>query len=127
MDAELVPAFAVLQPQQTRHADANNRRLRAGFGTEVAAVAEALVPLTLALWNRVQAKLLPTPAKFHYLFNVRELSKVRLLINNTACTSLACCPSYGRLFDDAVHAVLSISCPPCTAEAELGSEHIAAL
>ena len=50
---------------------------RAGFGAEVAAVAETLVPMTLALWNKVQAKLLPTPAKFHYLFNMRELSKVR--------------------------------------------------
>ena len=33
--------------------------------------------MTLALWNKVQAKLLPTPSKFHYLFNMRELSKVR--------------------------------------------------
>ena len=53
--------------------------LCAGFGAEVAAVAETLVPMTLALWNKVQAKLLPTPAKFHYLFNMRELSKVRTM------------------------------------------------
>ncbi len=35
--------------------------------------------MTLALWNKVQAKLLPTPAKFHYLFNMRELSKVGII------------------------------------------------
>jgi dynein heavy chain len=32
--------------------------------------------MTVTLWNKVQAKMLPTPAKFHYLFNMRELSKV---------------------------------------------------
>ena len=42
----------------------------------MAAFGEKLVPMTVALWNKVQARLLPTPAKFHYLFNMRELSKV---------------------------------------------------
>lgn len=46
------------------------------FGAEVVEVALRLVPATLALWNKVAAKMLPTPAKFHYLFNMRELSKV---------------------------------------------------
>jgi hypothetical protein len=32
--------------------------------------------MTVMLWNKTQAKMLPTPAKFHYLFNMRELSKV---------------------------------------------------
>ncbi len=34
------------------------------------------MPMTVTLWNKTQAKMLPTPAKFHYLFNMRELSKV---------------------------------------------------
>ncbi|DBA69380.1 TPA: Dynein gamma chain, flagellar outer arm [Trebouxia sp. C0005] len=46
------------------------------FSQEVADVAQKLVPLTVTLWNKVSAKMLPTPAKFHYLFNMRELSKV---------------------------------------------------
>lgn len=39
-------------------------------------VAGRLVPMTITLWNKIQAKMLPTPSKFHYLFNMRELSKV---------------------------------------------------
>nr|Q39575.1 RecName: Full=Dynein gamma chain, flagellar outer arm [Chlamydomonas reinhardtii]7KZM_C Chain C, Dynein gamma chain, flagellar outer arm [Chlamydomonas reinhardtii]7KZN_C Chain C, Dynein gamma chain, flagellar outer arm [Chlamydomonas reinhardtii]7KZO_C Chain C, Dynein gamma chain, flagellar outer arm [Chlamydomonas reinhardtii]8GLV_AD Chain AD, Dynein gamma chain, flagellar outer arm [Chlamydomonas reinhardtii]8GLV_AX Chain AX, Dynein gamma chain, flagellar outer arm [Chlamydomonas reinhar len=46
------------------------------FCEEVVYVASKLVPLTITLWNRIQTKMLPTPAKFHYLFNMRELSKV---------------------------------------------------
>ena len=44
---------------------------------QVVAAAAKLVPMTITLWNKIQAKMLPTPAKFHYLFNMRELSKVR--------------------------------------------------
>ena len=45
-------------------------------GGPVHDAAQKLVPITIELWNKVQAKMLPTPAKFHYLFNMRELSKV---------------------------------------------------
>ena len=46
------------------------------FDEDVCDAAKKLVPVTIDLWNKVQAKMLPTPAKFHYLFNMRELSKV---------------------------------------------------
>ena len=46
------------------------------FSANVVAAAEKLVPITIDLWNKVQTKMLPTPAKFHYMFNMRELSKV---------------------------------------------------
>ncbi len=46
------------------------------FTADVVEVAKKLVPLTVTLWNKVSIKMLPTPAKFHYLFNMRELSKV---------------------------------------------------
>lgn len=35
-----------------------------------------LIEATIALWESVAKKLLPTPAKFHYLFNIRELARV---------------------------------------------------
>ena len=49
----------------------------ATFSPEVVDAAARLVPATMALWARVQARMLPTPAKFHYLFNMRDLSKAR--------------------------------------------------
>ena len=58
------------------------------FGADVVDLASKLVPATLALWNKVAAKMLPTPAKFHYLFNMRELSKVltkSLITLNSKC------------------------------------------
>lgn len=53
-----------------------------------------MVPMTVTLWNKIQAKMLPTPAKFHYLFNMRELSKVFqgiILATRDRCGGRSCC------------------------------------
>eukprot|EP00756_Hemistasia_phaeocysticola_P003201 Hpha_TRINITY_DN12121_c2_g2::TRINITY_DN12121_c2_g2_i1::g.81783::m.81783/K10408/DNAH; dynein heavy chain, axonemal len=39
-------------------------------------VAERLAPLSIAFWRRITKKMLPTPSKFHYVFNLRDLSNV---------------------------------------------------
>lgn len=37
------------------------------------------VPMTIDLWKEVSEKMLPTPAKFHYVFSLRDVSQVVLL------------------------------------------------
>ena len=39
-------------------------------------VADQLTAMSLTFWKRLQGKMLPTPAKFHYNFNLRDLASV---------------------------------------------------
>lgn len=47
------------------------------FREEVKPVGEILAQATLDLYFSVSAHFLPTPSKIHYLFNLRDISKVR--------------------------------------------------
>ena len=46
------------------------------YAPEVIGMRGPLIDATIALWTVVKNRLLPTPAKFHYVFNIRELSRV---------------------------------------------------
>lgn len=45
------------------------------FVTEVSSLADNLVRAAVEVYGRVCAQLLPTPARAHYVFNLRDLSK----------------------------------------------------
>jgi dynein heavy chain len=46
------------------------------YSQEVIGMRSFLIDATIAIWDAVKKRLLPTPAKFHYVFTIRELARV---------------------------------------------------
>ena len=46
------------------------------FTDNVNKVIDNLTSATITLWDKVKRTMLPTPNKFHYVFNMRELSRI---------------------------------------------------
>jgi hypothetical protein len=47
-----------------------------GFPNAIKALSKDLVAATLAVYSTAASKLLPTPSKSHYLFNLRDFARV---------------------------------------------------
>jgi dynein heavy chain len=50
--------------------------LGTGFPDKVKNLEEAAINSTVDIFTKIQEDLRPTPQKFHYLFNLRDVSKV---------------------------------------------------
>jgi dynein heavy chain len=60
------------------------------FENEVCKMCKGLVSATIEVYTKISRELLPTPSKFHYTFNLRDISKVFqgiLMIRPRKCTS----------------------------------------
>ena len=74
-------SFNMTSPSQRSIENIYGRILEVVFSTrkyspEVLNTKSMLTDSTISLWEIVKRRLLPTPAKFHYIFNMRELSRV---------------------------------------------------
>ena len=74
-------AFNLTLPALASIDDLYGQMLRGRFGggdfsPAAADIAGRLTAATIELWRRTKARMLPTPSKFHYVFNMRELSRV---------------------------------------------------
>lgn len=48
------------------------------FDEDVKPLADVMTQATIEIYNFISQTMLPTPAKIHYLFNLRDISKVHI-------------------------------------------------
>ena len=61
-----------------------NQKLQ-DFDEDVKPLGDIMTNATIEIYNYISTRMLPTPAKIHYLFNLRDISKVGKLVMTSAC------------------------------------------
>ena len=71
-------AFNMTPPSQQSIDNIYGSMLQGQFAarTELVGLIPQLTKGTIDLWAKVRARMLPTPSKFHYIFNMRDLSRI---------------------------------------------------
>jgi dynein heavy chain len=71
--------FNMVLPEKESIKDIYDQMMTGRFAKEAPEtinVSKKLSDATYKLWTKMKERMLPTPAKFHYIFNLRELSRV---------------------------------------------------
>lgn len=81
----------LLPPSSQSINDIYGQMLRGKFshmGSSIKGILHGLPDATVHLWTAMRSKMLPSPSKFHYLFNLRDLSRVFQGVLHTPRNSL---------------------------------------
>ena len=72
-----------------------NQKLQ-DFEEEVKPIGDIMTQATIELYNSIVQRFLPTPTKIHYLFNLRDISKVRQspLLLLLLLLTIVCCDMF---------------------------------
>lgn len=60
------------------------------FSEEIKSASQSLTGLTLELYNCIVDRLAPTPSRFHYIFNLRDLSRIYEVCHRTNRAKCLC-------------------------------------
>lgn len=77
-----------------------NNKLKDGFSEGILSKSNKITSLILDIYDRAKMSFLPLPSKIHYLFNLRDVSKI---IQGICQASPKTCQSYEQLVKMTVH------------------------
>ena len=71
------PLFLITKESQIKRIFGTmiNQKLQ-DFDEDVKPLGDIMTQATIEIYNFISTRMLPTPAKIHYLFNLRDISKV---------------------------------------------------